>query len=137
MPKESAGPEHVGGLALFLFAAPAVVEPGLLALAAGTFPEVADASPLGRLGTIGLAVAAAVLSAAGAGLALRDSNSRRASAIAILLGVAGGLLALIACVFLFEGGALLILAILLLHAVFSIAMIIRAVTRSRPVGGRR
>ncbi|GAA1608307.1 hypothetical protein [Actinoplanes couchii] len=137
MSRESVGPENIGGLALFLFVTPAVVEPGVTALAAVMFPEVADASPVGRLGTVVVGIAAAVLAVAGAVLALRRTSGLPASVVAVLLSVASGLLALTAFFFLFSGGALLILAVLLVHAVFSIVMIVRAVTRSRPAGVER
>lgn len=134
MSRELVGP---GGLGLFLFAAPAVVEPAVTALAAVMFPEVAEASPVGRAGTVILGVAAAVLSVASVVLALRRARGPVVTIVAVLLSVAGGLLALTAFFFLLQGGALLVLAVLLLHAAFSVAMIVRAVTRSRPVGADR
>ncbi|SDT80895.1 hypothetical protein [Actinoplanes derwentensis] len=134
MPRESVKPGRAGGLGLFLLAVPAVVEPAVTALAVAMFPEIADASLLGGAGTIAVGVAAAVLAAVGAALALRGTRGLAASIIAVLLSVAGGLVALVAFSLLFAGGALIIFAILLLHAAFSIAMIVRAVTRSGPEG---
>jgi hypothetical protein len=134
VPRESVESQRTGGLGLFLFAAPAVVESSVAALAAAMFAEIAGSSPLDRIGTIAVGVAAAVLSAFGAVLAFRRAVGALATVVALGLGVVGGLLALIAFAFLFAGGASLIFGVLLVHAVFSIAMIVRAATHSRAEG---
>ncbi len=89
MPRGSVKPQRTGGLGLFLLAVPAVVESGVTALAAAVFPEIADASPLGRVGTIAVGVAAAVLSSFGAVFAFRRTAGFLATVVALLLGIVG------------------------------------------------
>lgn len=137
MPRGVVKSGHGGGLALFLFTVPAVLEPGVTALATLGFPEVAEASPFGCAGTVAVCLAAAGLAVAGAVLALRGVGGALRSTLAVLLGAAAGLVAVMAFYFLFAGSVVLVFAMLLIHATFSLAMIARAVARSTPTSTSR
>jgi hypothetical protein len=137
VPRDSVKSGRGSGLALFVFAVPAVMESGVVAFVALGLPEAAEASPFGRGGTFAVCVVAAVLSVVGAVLAWRGVGRSLGSVLALLLGVAAGLVALIAFVFLFSGSVVLVLAVLLIHAAFSIAMIARAVARATSMSARR
>ncbi|BCY08798.1 hypothetical protein [Actinoplanes sp. L3-i22] len=125
------------GFALVLFGLPAVVEPALVAVAATAFPEIADASPYGRTGTLVIGLLAATVSAVGVILAWRGISGTPRAATAVLLGVAAGLVGLLAFTLLLGGGMLLIFAILLIHGTFSICVIAREVLRSAPTAEGR
>lgn len=132
MPRGAVKSGHEGGLTLFMFTVPAVLEPGVAALATLGFPEVAEASPFGREGAVLVCLVSAGLAVAGAVLVLRGAGGALKSSLAVLLAAAAGLVALMAFYFLFAGSVVLAFAILLIHATFSLAMIARTVARSTP-----
>ncbi|WP_264653241.1 hypothetical protein [Actinoplanes cyaneus] len=120
----------MGGFALLLWAVPAVIEPLTLAFAASGLPEVADASPYGRAGTVAVAVLAAVLSAFGATLAWRGASAALRGVTAVLLAVVAVLIGLMTFYFFFSGPMFVAFGILLLHATISICVLTRAVLRA-------
>ncbi|GIE84615.1 hypothetical protein Are01nite_10950 [Actinoplanes regularis] len=120
------------GLALLLWAAPAVIEPLALAFAAWGLPEVADASPFGRAGTVVVAVSAAVLSALAAILAWRGISGALRGVTAVLLTVVTVLVGLMTVHFFFSGAMFVAFGILLLHATISICVLTQAVLQAAP-----
>lgn len=132
MAKRSAEARRMDGLALLLWGVPAVIEPLALAFAAAGLPEVADASPFGRVGTVVVAVLTAVLSAVGAILAWRGGSGVFRGVTAVLLAVAAVLVGLMTFYFLFSGAMFVAFGILLLHATISICVLTRAVLQAAP-----
>ena len=127
MAKSSTGAVRASGLALTLQCATALIELMVVAIAAAGFDEVADASPLGRQGTIVAAVALCVVTLIGAGAAWRGVSGALRTTVAILVFVGVGIIALMAFFFLIAGGVPIVFAVLLTHAALSVALIGRTV----------
>ncbi|MEV0902377.1 hypothetical protein [Actinoplanes sp. NPDC049802] len=128
---------RMSGFALTLNALFAVIEFGVVAMAAAGFEEVADAAPFGRTGTIALCGVSAVITCAGAVLAWRGVSGPVGALTGILLAASIGLTALLALSLVTAGGAMIILVVPLAHAVFSMATIVWAIRRAVPMVERR
>ncbi|KUL27784.1 hypothetical protein ADL15_33635 [Actinoplanes awajinensis subsp. mycoplanecinus] len=125
----------MNGLALLLFGLPGVIEPAVVAFAATGFPEVADASPFGREGTVIVGVVAAVAAAVGAIVAWRGVSGPFRAATAILLGIVAALVALMAFAFLVSGTVVFVLGVLMIHTAIAVCVIGREVLRPVPARG--
>lgn len=123
----------MGGFALLLWAAPAVIEPLTVAFAASGLPEVADASPYGCTGTVAVAVLASVLSTVGAILAWRGMSGALRGVMSALLAVIAVLLGVLYFSFFFSGAMLVGFGILMLHATISVCVLTGAVLQAAAV----
>ena len=134
MAKSSAQAARTSGLALMLLFTTAAIELLVVAFASMGFDEVADASPFGRPGTTAAVVLIEVTALVATVVAWRGGVGAVRGVSATGTFIAVGIVAMMALFFLIAGGTPIILAILLAHAAFSIAMIGRAVLRrSTPI----
>ena len=129
MARTSTGATRTDSSTLFLLSASVLIELVGVLIAVAGFDEVADASPVGRAGTVlGLAVIL-ILALAGAFVAWRGPAGRIAVVLGITLFAAAGLLTTMVVAFVLGGLTTFILAILLGHATFAVVMIGRALLR--------
>lgn len=98
--------------------------------------EVADAAPFGRPGTAVLGIGGSMIVVAGAVLGRHGTTGTTRAFTAPLLFVVTGLIAVMVMYFAVGGAVTLVLAVLMAHATFSVAMIGRAVLQSAPTTAR-
>ncbi|MET0415227.1 MAG: hypothetical protein ABW022_04295 [Actinoplanes sp.] len=127
----------MSGFALGLLVAIAAIQLFVVAFASAGFDEVADASPFGRPGTALVATAIAAVALIGGVVAWRGASGPIRTITAVAVFAAVGVAALMAFALLVAGGPAIIMAILLVLAAFSIAMIGRAVLQPPPSGTGR
>jgi choline-glycine betaine transporter len=132
--RSSAGVTRTSGLALALLVVTAVIELLVVAFASAGFEEVSDASAFGPPGTTVAAGVIAVVALLATVVAWRGVTGVVRGITATVVFAAAGIIAVMALFFLIAGGTPIILAVLLAHAAFSVAMIGRAVLRSAPTG---
>jgi hypothetical protein len=128
--------KRTDGFVLVLWCLAAVIELGGLALASVVLNEVADASPFGSPATAVVAVAGVVIACVGGIVSWRGAGGVLRRVTATMVFAVVGLTGLMVVFFVLAGGPSITMAVVLAHAMFSVAMIGRAVLRSAPTGRR-
>ncbi|WP_433126516.1 hypothetical protein ACQPWW_27480 [Micromonospora sp. CA-240977] len=132
--------QHTGRTLLLLWAAGPVIELPIVALAISSFPDVASEAAFGSIGSQAVALVAAVLVLTAVALAWVGAATGLRRAVAVLLWVASGLLAVLMLGY-GMSGMWVVFAVLLAHSAVATAVIgwllVRKATPAPPSRSRQ